>query len=135
MAVKIEIIDPSSVLLDGVNAGQALDAVRNHPQEASNIQRALSKWWADKEREHNERTQSIAIAKDKETSAVLAKETQSHKKEVDELTAKLNQKQTEIDALGGTEVGKRMAKEKAIAEARKVKEDAERKIKELEGVS
>lgn len=105
----IEIIDPNSVIIDGVNAGQALDAVRNHPEVAGDIQRALAEWWTVKQTAHAE----ALTAKETEHAAVLAAK-----------EAAVSEKQALIDAMGGTAIGQQLAKERAIAEAVKAKADA-----------
>lgn len=94
----IKVVNCRSVLIDGVNAGRPLDAVRNHPLLAADIQRALEAWEVEKDTGH---------------AAALAKS------------------QAVIDALGGSALGQKLARQKQRVAAQAAKAAAEKVLKDL----
>jgi len=57
---QVEIKSLTEVWIDGANAGQIMDVIRNHPEAASDVQRALSPWWDAVQGGH---AQAIALLK------------------------------------------------------------------------
>lgn len=137
MAVRIQ--DPSNVFITDPdtgkehNAGQIMDVIRNWPGEASNVQVALAEWWASQKAKHRN---DIKQAEDAVRATVQADNSKTfdeaatrHAKElekrdkahasalqikeekINELTAEKIEKQSLIDALGGTEQAKQLRKQ------------------------
>lgn len=117
--MKIEIVSPSSLLIDGVQAGAVIDTIANRPELAPDIQRELARW-------HASETASIAEAKTKAEAdgkaaadAFITADAQADKAREEEIAQLEAEKAAAVLAAG------QLAAEKADAEKAVAAKDAE----------
>lgn len=109
----IVVTDLSNVSVDGVAAGSVTDVLSNFKSVVGlrgDLLRAIQAWYAAGQ-------QANADAHAKALADVKAK--------LDAATATVAEQKTQIDALGGTDLGRRLAAEKEHAAAVRAKADAE----------
>lgn len=110
--------DVSNVTVDGVAAGALVDVIANHKPDPADLHAAFVAWEdshaADKQtsldRQH--KALSDAHAADVASQAAAhASELAAAQKRIDDLTAQAKEQDAQIAALGGTELGQRLARE------------------------
>ena len=116
----IVVIDPANVTVDGEPAGSFIDVLINHdpdlrlglePTDAKGVRggllAAMTAWSEARRQDATANTKAISDA----YAAALAGKDAAHAAEVAELEATIAEQQALIDTLGGTELGRQMAKD------------------------
>lgn len=117
----IVVVDLANVTVDGVPSGSVTDVLTNFKSVAGirgDVLAALQAWAADRERAHAE--------------ALRAREA-AHAEALDSLRAKADEQAALIDALGGTEKGREMAREARRQVLLEARARAEAELAEIEG--
>jgi hypothetical protein len=129
----------ANVIIDGVSHGHVLDAMRGAASVGADIKAAFDQAWLAQmvlARDAQAAAQaSIADAIKQNQQALAAQSaanTAAQSQIVADYSAQISQLQQQIDSLGGTDLAKQMAKEKALADAQAALDAAASRVVEAQ---